>query len=90
MREKHISFVLAGKNRRNILALLNLETLTPAQILKKANYTYLTHIIRTLKELNLMGLIECVNPEARSYKFYRITKLGKEVLKDVEKIKKEL
>jgi len=52
MREKQISFVLAGKNRRNILALLNEATLTPAQILKKADYTYLTHIIKTLKELN--------------------------------------
>ena len=39
MREKYISFVLAGKNRRNILGLFNQETLTPAQILKKANYT---------------------------------------------------
>jgi len=35
-------------------------------------------------------LVEVVNPEARSYKFYKITKLGKEVLKDVEKIKREL
>jgi len=87
MKEKHTSFVLAGKNRRNILALLNQETLTPAQILKKANYTYLTHIIRTLKELNKMGLVEVVNPEARSYKFHKITKLGKQVLKDAKTVK---
>ena len=79
MNEKLISFVLAGKNRRNILDLLSKETLTPAQILRKANYTYLTHIIRTLKELNKVALIECVNPEARSYKFYKITKKGKEI-----------
>ncbi len=90
MSKKLVSFVLAGKNRINVLSTLSENTLTPAQILKKVNYTYLTHIIRTLKELNEARLIECVNPEARSYKFYKITQKGKKVIKEAIRIKNEI
>lgn len=90
MSKELISFVLAGKNRINVLLTLSENTLTPAQILKKANYTYLTHIIRTLKELSKVELIECVNPESRSYKFYKITQKRKKVIKEVIKIKNEI
>ncbi|MCK9319149.1 winged helix DNA-binding protein [Methanoculleus sp.] len=89
MNEKLISYVLAGKNRRNVLNLISQGAMTPSQILKKAKYTYLTHIIRTLKDLNKMELIECVNPEAKSYKFYKITKKGKSINEAVQKYLKE-
>jgi len=88
---KLISFILSGKNRRNVLNLLSTEDkLTSSQIYKKLNYTYLTHIIRTLKELEEKGLIKCLNPKDRIYKFYEITKKGKNLNKDVQKMIKEL
>jgi len=86
-----ISFVMSGKNRRNILNLLSTgDKFTSSQIYKKLNYTYLTHVIRALKDLELKGLIKCLNPEDRIFKFYEITKKGKEINKEVQKLVSEL
>lgn len=38
------------------------------------------HISKTLKELKDKGLIECINPEMRKGRLYRLTSKGKEVL----------
>ncbi len=47
---------------------------------------YKSHNSVTIKELNEKGLIVCINPEDRSFKFYKITKKGKDVLKEVIRI----
>jgi DNA-binding PadR family transcriptional regulator len=91
MDAKMISFVMSGKNRRNVLNLLSTGTkLTSSQIYKKLNYTYLSHVIRTLKDLEQKGLVKCLNPEDRIFKFYEITKKGKEINKETQKMISEL
>lgn len=47
---------------------------------------YKSHNSRTLKELAEKRLIICSNPNDRAYKFYKITTLGKNILKETEKI----
>ena len=86
---KLISFVLRAKNRRTILSMLVKERLTPSQIMKRTNM-YDSHISRTIKELVQIGLVECENAEERTFRFYSATKLGCEVAKEVEKIRKEI
>lgn len=84
-----ISFVLRAKNRRTVLLLLAKEKLIPSQIMKRTSM-YESHISRTLKELLSKKLIVCENPNERRFRFYRITSLGKEVAKEVERILKEI
>ena len=47
---------------------------------------YKTYTSRTLKELSEKNLIVCKNPEDRSFRFYKITKKGKEILEEVQKL----
>lgn len=59
----------------------------PTQLSKELNIK-MSHISRTLTELVNLGLIESLTPELRKSKMYRITKLGKEVLKKVKEMEK--
>lgn len=61
------------------------EILTPEEI-KKLIKMYKSHTSRTIKELCDKKLLVCKNPEDREFKFYIITPLGKEVLKEVGKL----
>jgi len=54
-------------------------------IIKKISM-YKSHISRTLKEPLEQKLIICENPEDRSFKFYKISKKGKDVLREVIEI----
>lgn len=89
MEIKLLSFVLRSKIRQEILTLLSKETLTPSQITKRTEM-YESHVSRALKELLENGLIECENPKERRFRFYIVTDLGKEILKQTEKISNEI
>ncbi len=89
MEVEKVTFVLRSKNRRTLLIMLSKETLTPAQMMKRTSM-YESHVSRCLKELKDEKLIECKNPNERRFKFYKITKKGKYVCKEVEKIAKEI
>lgn len=60
---------------------------TPTTIAKELN-THLTHVSRTLRQFKERGLVECLTPEERMEKYYRITKVGKRILSEVENINK--
>ena len=51
----------------------------PNEIMHKTRM-YKSHTSRELKTLTLKKLIKCINPDAREFKFYRITPLGKKAL----------
>jgi predicted transcriptional regulator len=74
-----ISFVSRSKQRKKILSSLT-EPMTPSKIAEKTGL-YPTHVSRALKEFSEKSLVECLTPEERVGKIYRITKLGKDVLK---------
>jgi len=81
-----VSFVSRSEQRKKILSVL-IEPITPSDIAKKTSL-YSTHVSRALKEFIEKGLVECLTPKERIGKFYQITKLGKEVLKQIDKMKK--
>lgn len=57
------------------------KAMSPKQIAKEidvARDNISTRIIR----LNEMKLVECINPEARLWRFYKITKSGNAALKE--------
>lgn len=83
---KSISFIARSKRRKEVLKLLSrVKKMSQSQIMRVSEQ-YKSHNSRTLKELRDKWLISCVNPDDRSYKFYKITKKGKDALKEAEKI----
>lgn len=80
-----VAFILRAKNRKKILFLLEKQDMYPGNI-AKSTQMYKSHVSRTLKELEVKKLIQCKNPNDRSYRFYMITELGKKVLKETKKI----
>lgn len=89
MDAKLLSFVLRAKNRRNVLIIIAKEKLTPSQITKRTGM-YESHTSRTMSDLLKKKLIICENPAERRFKFYKITKLGRKVAGEVEKILREI
>ena len=84
-----LSYILRAKNRREVLLFLVKETLTPAQIMRRTKM-YESHVSRTLKELLDKKLIVCKNPNERRFRFYNITKLGRNMTKEADKILKDI
>lgn len=81
-----ISFVARSKRRKETLKLISKESkLSQPEIMRKLK-RYKSHNSRTLKELNDKGLISCINPEDRVFKFYKITKKGRNILREAERI----
>jgi len=80
-----ISFVLRSKNRFEVLKFLADGQKFSAQV-EKHTGMYKTHVSRALKELQDKKLITCINQEDRSYKFYKLTALGKRTLDEIKDI----
>jgi DNA-binding PadR family transcriptional regulator len=86
---KLIAKILRSKLKYQILVEISKEKITQAQLSKRLNL-YRSHINQIITDLAKDDFIICLNPKDRDYKFYEITKLGKDVLLSVDKIKKEL
>lgn len=80
-----VSFVSRSEHRKKILSILQ-KPITPSDIANKTGF-YLTHVSRALRELQEKKLVECLTPKERVGKYYKITRLGREILKEIENIK---
>ena len=83
---------LAGKlqsssYRNQVLSKLSENPKTPTQLSKELNIK-MSHVSRTLSELVKLNLIESLTPELRKSKLYRITNLGKDVLRKLKEFGK--
>jgi DNA-binding MarR family transcriptional regulator len=86
---KLISFVARAKRRKETLNLLSKNTqLSQPEIMRALN-PYKSYNSTTIKELSQKDLIKCINPEDRSFKFYKITKKGRNILREVFKVSGE-
>ena len=76
-----ISFVVRAKNREKVFKSLT-EPKTPTQLSKELgiNLGFVSNILIELKERKL---IECLSPNEKRHRFYRITKKGKDLLKKI-------
>lgn len=82
---KLVSFVDRSKQRKELLSLTK-KPVTPTELARKLN-THLTHVSRTLRMFKDKGLVECLTPDETMSKYYKITRLGLEVLEEIEKLK---
>ena len=83
---KLISFVARAKRRKETLNILSKHPQLSQPEIMRALKQYKSHNSTTIKELSNKELIACINPEDRSFKFYKITKKGKEILKEAIRI----
>jgi len=77
-----VGYVKRGKNRQIIFLALD-KPMMPSEIMKKiygkTSNTYFNLVSRALGELTEKKLIEVVNPNEKTGRIYRKTKLGMEV-----------
>jgi ArsR family transcriptional regulator, cadmium/lead-responsive transcriptional repressor len=72
-----LSFVLSGRLRQEMVKALK-EPKTPAQLTKELQ-TQDSSISRTLRELEEKKIIECLFPERKKGRIYRLTEKGKQI-----------
>ena len=77
-----LSFILRGERRKAILLCLDKPKI-PKEISQICNVS-IHNVSKSLKELADKGLIVCKNPEDKFYRFYELTKKGKDILKEVK------
>ena len=76
-----MSYVNISKYRTKVMKSLDGEVLIPSQIAKNSgNRT--NHISKVLGELKAHELVECINPEVRKGRLYRLTEKGDELIKN--------
>lgn len=83
---KAVSFILASKKRQALLALLETPR-TPMQLARLLSMSQ-PNVSLKLKDLQDNGMVECVNPEDRKGRIYRLTVTGTKVLKELKKMER--
>ena len=78
-----ISYVNISKYRTKVMKSLEGEVLIPSQIAKNSGIRT-NHISKVLAELKAHELVECINPEVRKGRLYRLTDHGNEIVKNIE------
>ena len=82
MWEKY-GYVTASSYRTKALKSLDGETKIPSQIARDTGLKP-NHISKTLSELKEQELIECINPEVKKGRLYRLTDKGNELVKNLK------
>lgn len=73
--EENFGFILRSNYRKEVFLSIK-GPIMPSQIEKNSKLR-LTHITRELRYLKERGLIECINPNERIGRLYRLTTKGK-------------
>ena len=77
-----ISYVKISKYRTKAIKSLEGEVKIPSQIARDSGIRT-NHISKVLGELKNHELVECINPEVRKGRLYRLTDKGDEIVKNI-------
>ena len=78
-----ISYVKISKYRTKAIKSLEESPKIPSAIARDSGIRT-NHISKVLRELKEHELVECINPEARKGRLYRLTDKGDELVKNLE------
>ena len=81
---KEMSYVEISKYRAKVMKALEDDVKIPSQIAKDSEIRQ-NHISKVLSELKAHELVECINPEVRKGRLYRLTDKGNELVKNIDK-----
>ena len=74
-----IEYIEKSKYRSKVLKSLSNDAKMPSQIAKDTGIVQ-NHISNTLRQLKEHDLVECINPEVRKGRLYRLTDDGEEII----------
>ena len=77
-----ISYVEISSYRKKVMKSLDGEVLIPTQIARNSEIRP-NHISKVLSELKTHNLVECINPEVRKGRLYRLTDKGEEIVNEL-------
>lgn len=77
-----MAYVKISQYRTKILKILGKEMKFPSQLAKDLNLRT-NEVSRLLKGLKEKNLVEVLNPKAKLGRFYKLTELGEEILKNL-------
>ena len=80
---KEMSYVEISKYRSKVMKALEDDVKIPSQIAKDSEIRQ-NHISKVLSELKAHELVECINPEVRKGRLYRLTDKGNELVKNID------
>lgn len=78
-----ISYVEISSYRKKVMKSLDGEVLIPTQIARNSEIRP-NHISKVLAELKAHELVECINPDVRKGRLYRLTDKGDKVVKNIK------
>ena len=78
-----ISYVKISTYRTKVMKSLEDEVKIPSKIAEDAEIRQ-NHISKVLAELKVHELVECINPEVKKGRLYRLTPKGDELVKNIE------
>lgn len=77
-----ISYIQISSYRTRVLKSIGDGVKIPSQIAKDANIHH-NHISNVLRQLKEHDLVECINPEVKRGRLYRLTDKGKKILSNI-------
>ena len=78
-----ISYVKISQYRTKVMKSLDGDVKIPTVIAKDSEIRP-NHISKVLAELKAHELVECINPEVRKGRLYRLTGKGDEIVKNID------
>ena len=80
---KEMSYVKISQYRMKVMKSLESDVKIPTVIAKDSEIRP-NHISKVLAELKSHELVECINPEVRKGRLYRLTDKGDEIVKNLK------
>ena len=77
-------YVISSSYRENSVKSLNESNKIPTNLAEDIGIRT-NHISKVLKELKECGVVECINEEKRKNRVYRLTSMGQDVAKLIDK-----
>ena len=78
-----ISYVEISQYRKKVMKSLEGNVKIPTAIANDSGIRT-NHISKVLAELKAHELVECINPEVRKGRLYRLTDKGEEIIKEID------
>ena len=76
---KEVGYIQVSTYRTKVMKSLDGEVKIPSQIAKDTDIMQ-NHMSATLKQLKEHELVECINPEVRKGRLYRLTDKGEKLI----------
>lgn len=79
---EELGWVKASEYRKRVIESLEEKPQTPKDLSNKTDY-YLSHVSKTLKELVEHEMAECLTPDRKKGRLYRLTEKGEKIYQEL-------